>query len=37
MGEYDVILKLENGVDNTKKLAENFFYRLFGGNKYDNE
>lgn len=37
MGEYDVILKLENGIENTKKAAENFFYRLFGGNKYDNE
>lgn len=37
MGEYDVILKLENGIENTKKAAENFFHRLFGGNENDNE
>lgn len=37
MGEYDVILKLENGIENTKKAAENFFRRLFGGNENDKE
>ena len=37
MKEYDVILKLENGIENTKKAAENFFRRLFGGNENDNE
>lgn len=37
MEEYYMILELENGVDNTKKAAENFFYWLFGGDENDNE
>ena len=37
MEGYDITLKIENGIENTKKAAKNLFLELFGGNKNDNE